>query len=96
MKFPLDTQFTFGSLTFVIGEDEDLKMLPPRANTRASHSCSLIYIRQYLLRFRSVYRVIHSYYQAPSGYSDRDVHPPDIHRSTEFIFISIVPQSRFI
>jgi hypothetical protein len=29
MKFPLDTQFTFGSLTFVVGEDGDLKMLPP-------------------------------------------------------------------
>jgi hypothetical protein len=29
MKFPLDTQFSFGSLTFVAGEDEDLKMLPP-------------------------------------------------------------------
>jgi hypothetical protein len=29
MKFSLGTQFTFGSLTFVIGEDGDLKMLPP-------------------------------------------------------------------
>jgi hypothetical protein len=29
MKFPLGTQFTFGSLTFVAGEDENLKMLPP-------------------------------------------------------------------
>jgi hypothetical protein len=29
MKFPLVTQFTFGSLTFTVGEDEDLKMLPP-------------------------------------------------------------------
>jgi hypothetical protein len=29
MKFPLGTQFTFGSLTFAIGEDGDLKMLPP-------------------------------------------------------------------
>jgi hypothetical protein len=29
MKFPLGTQFTFGSLTFAIGEDRDLKMLPP-------------------------------------------------------------------
>jgi hypothetical protein len=27
MKFPLGTQFTFGSLTFAAGEDEDLKML---------------------------------------------------------------------
>jgi hypothetical protein len=31
VKFPLGTQFTFGSLTFVAGEDGDLKMLPPRA-----------------------------------------------------------------
>jgi hypothetical protein len=29
MKFPLSTQFTFGSLTFAIGEDGDLKMMPP-------------------------------------------------------------------
>jgi hypothetical protein len=29
MKFPLSTQFTFGSLTFAIGEDGDLKMRPP-------------------------------------------------------------------
>jgi hypothetical protein len=29
MKFPLVTQFTFGSLTFTVGEDGDLKMLPP-------------------------------------------------------------------
>jgi hypothetical protein len=44
-----------------------------------------------LLRFESVCRVIHSHHQAHSGYSDRDVYPPDIHRSTEFIFISIAP-----
>jgi hypothetical protein len=29
VKFPRDTQFTFESLTFVAGEDGDLKMLPP-------------------------------------------------------------------
>jgi hypothetical protein len=29
VKFPLDTQFTFGSLTFITGEDGDLKILPP-------------------------------------------------------------------
>jgi hypothetical protein len=28
MKFPFGTQFTFGSLTFAVGEDRDLKMLP--------------------------------------------------------------------
>jgi hypothetical protein len=28
MEFPLSIQFTSGSLTFVVGEDEDLKMLP--------------------------------------------------------------------
>jgi hypothetical protein len=39
----------------------------PRASARASHSCSLIYIRQYLLRFGSVCRVIHSHRQARSG-----------------------------
>jgi hypothetical protein len=30
MKFPFGTQFTFGSLTFAVRENEDLKMLPPR------------------------------------------------------------------
>jgi hypothetical protein len=30
VKFPLGTQFTFGSLTFAAGEDRELKMLPPR------------------------------------------------------------------
>jgi hypothetical protein len=29
MKFSLGTQFTFGSLTFAVGEDGDLKILPP-------------------------------------------------------------------
>jgi hypothetical protein len=29
MKFPLSTQLTFGSLTFAVEENEDLKMLPP-------------------------------------------------------------------
>jgi hypothetical protein len=28
VKFPLDTKFTFRSLTFAAGEDEDLWMLP--------------------------------------------------------------------
>jgi hypothetical protein len=96
MKFPLGTQFTFGSLTFAVEEDRDFKMLPPRASARASHSCSLIDIRQYLLRFGSVCRVIHLHRQARSVYSDRDIHPLDIHQSTEFIFIGIVSQPRFI
>jgi hypothetical protein len=30
IKFPLSTQFTFGSLTFAMGEDRDLEMLPPQ------------------------------------------------------------------
>jgi hypothetical protein len=29
IKFPRGTEFTFGSLTFTAGEDEDLRMLPP-------------------------------------------------------------------
>jgi hypothetical protein len=31
VKFPRGTQFTFGSLTFVAGEDGDMKMLPLEA-----------------------------------------------------------------
>jgi hypothetical protein len=30
VKFPYGTQFTFGSLTFTVEEDGNLKMLPPR------------------------------------------------------------------
>jgi hypothetical protein len=29
VKFPLGTQFNFGSMTFAVGVDGDLKMLPP-------------------------------------------------------------------
>jgi hypothetical protein len=29
VKFPRSIQFTFGSLTFITGEDGDLKILPP-------------------------------------------------------------------
>jgi hypothetical protein len=29
VKFPLGTEFTFGSLTFAAGDDGDLRMLPP-------------------------------------------------------------------
>jgi hypothetical protein len=47
--------------------------------------------RQCLLRFGPFCRVIHSHRQDRSGYSDRDVHPPAIHRSIEFVFIGIAP-----
>jgi hypothetical protein len=49
MKFPIGTQFTFGSLTFVIGEDGDLKMLPsglapehlvPAPSSTSGNTCS--------------------------------------------------------
>jgi hypothetical protein len=39
IKFPLDTDFTFRSLTFAVGEDGELRMLPlglaPKRRTRA-------------------------------------------------------------
>jgi hypothetical protein len=96
MKFPLSTQFTFGSLMFVVEEDGDLKMLapepPPEHPTLAPSSTSGevcsgldpfvgLYIRTATRRL---------------GYFDRDVYPPAIRQSTEFIFIGIVPQPRFI
>jgi hypothetical protein len=47
VKFPLGTQFTFGSLTFVAGEDGDLKMLPlgivpehPAPSSTSGGTCS--------------------------------------------------------
>jgi hypothetical protein len=36
VKFPYDTQFTFGSLTFAAGEDENLMMLPQGQHQSAS------------------------------------------------------------
>jgi hypothetical protein len=60
VKFPRNTQLTFGSLTFAVGEDGDLKMLSPwpaperlaLASSSASggsylgsYSCAGIYIR---------------------------------------------------
>jgi hypothetical protein len=39
IKFPRGTEFTFGSLTFVAGEDGDLRMLPPgEAAEHITHS----------------------------------------------------------
>jgi hypothetical protein len=104
MKFPLGTQFTFGSLTFAVGEDRDLKMLPtglasehpiPASSSTSGNTCSgldsfaVLYIRTAKL-IQGIPIVMSTLY------SDCDVHPPDIHRSTEFVFIGIVPQSRFI
>jgi hypothetical protein len=37
MKFPLGTQFTFGSLMFAVGEDGDLNMLPPGPGPAPEH-----------------------------------------------------------
>jgi hypothetical protein len=96
MKFPRGTQFTFGSLAFIAGEDGDLKMLPPRASVGASYSRSIICIGRCLLRFGSFSRVIHPHRQARSGYFDHDVHPLAIHQSIEFVFVGIVPGLRFI
>jgi hypothetical protein len=96
IKFPLSTEFTFGSLTFAVGEDEDLKILPPGSalehltpapSSTSGSTCSGL---------DPFCRVIHSYHQTRSGYSNCDVHPPAIHRSTEFVFIGIVHQPRFI
>jgi hypothetical protein len=68
----------------------------PRASAGASYSCSFICIERCLLRYRSFCRVIDPHRQAHLGYFDHDVHPPAIRRSIEFIFIGIVPRSRFI
>jgi hypothetical protein len=57
VKFSRDTQFTFRSLTFVAGEDGDLKMLPPGIAPEHPAPSSFIHIGWYLLRFRSFCRV---------------------------------------
>jgi hypothetical protein len=49
MKFPLSTQFTFGSLMFAVGKDGDLKILPsgpapehptPAPSSTSGNTCS--------------------------------------------------------
>jgi hypothetical protein len=96
MKFPLGTQFTFGSLTFAVGEDRDLKMLTPgpvpehptpAPSSTSGSTCSC------LDPFAGLY--IHTA-KLVWGISIVNIDPPDIHRSTEFIFIGIIPQPRFI
>jgi hypothetical protein len=91
-KIPLNTQFTFGSLTFVVGKDEDLKMLPPGPapehptpaplSTSGSNCSGLDPFAGLYIRTTKLVRGI------PIVTST----PLDIHRSTEFIFIDIVPK----
>jgi hypothetical protein len=96
MKFPLDTQFTFGPLTFAVGEDRDLKMLTlgpvpehptPALSSTSDSTCSGLdpFAGLYIHIAKLVW-----------GIPIVNVNPLDIHRSTEFIFIGIIPQSRFI
>jgi hypothetical protein len=67
VKFTCGTQFTFGSLTFVVGKMEISRCCPrvstiaPRADIRTSSIFSghPIYIRWCLLRSRSLCRVIY-------------------------------------
>jgi hypothetical protein len=96
IKFPLGTQFIFGSLTFVVEEHRDLKMLSPgpapehptpAPSSTSGGACSdLDSFAGLYIRTAKLIR----------GYSERDIHPPAIQWSTEFIFIGIVPQPRFI
>jgi hypothetical protein len=46
IKFPRGTEFTFGSLTFAVGEDGDLRMLPPGRR----QNISLLRLHQLRLR----------------------------------------------
>ena len=56
VKFPLGTQFTFGSLTFAAGEDGDLRMLPPEeAIEHTAPSSALSGPREYSGSFDGTY-----------------------------------------
>jgi hypothetical protein len=99
VKFPYGTQFTFGSLTFVAGEDRNLKMLP--LGSAPERSCRymdklhvfghLIYNSRYLFKFGSLCRAAYPHHQACSGYSDHDVYPPTIGWGIELVLIGSVP-----
>jgi hypothetical protein len=43
VKFHCDTQLTFGSLTFGVEEDRDLKMLPPQGQ----HQSTWLWLHQW-------------------------------------------------
>jgi hypothetical protein len=68
MKFPLDTQFTFGSLMFAMGEDGDLKMLLPGSASEHPTPAPSSTLGGACLGLDPF-----------AGYFDRDVHPPAIH-----------------
>jgi hypothetical protein len=63
IKFPCDTQLTFGSLIFAV-------------DSRAPGSGFIIGIRRILLRIGSLCRELHPHSQDRLGYPDRDIHPP--------------------
>jgi hypothetical protein len=103
-QFLLSTQFTFGSLTFAMREDGNLKMLHPRASTRAPYTGiwtsfmffgHLIYNTHCLLRFGFLCRASYPHRQACSGYPDHDVYLLAISWGIELILIDNVLRLRF-
>jgi hypothetical protein len=68
----------------------------PGASTWVPGSGFIICIRQFMLKFRSLYRDLHLHHQDCSGYPDHDIHPLAHYRGIEFIFIGINPWPRFL
>jgi hypothetical protein len=88
VKFPCSTQLVFGSLSFAIGEDGELKMLPPGP---APGSGFISGIKQILLRIGSQCRKLHPNRQDRSGYPGCDIHPLVLGRGIKLIHIGIDP-----
>jgi hypothetical protein len=78
IKFSYDTQFTFGSLIFVVEEDGNLELLtqgpPPKHSTLVYGQapylsfCQLIYVRRCILKSESLCRALPSRYQDHTGH----------------------------
>jgi hypothetical protein len=79
MKFPLGTQFTFGSLTFTAGENGDLNMLPP--GPAPEHLLLLLHLHQVVSA--QVWIILQGYTSAPPSSFGvfRSRRPPSGHSS---------------
>jgi hypothetical protein len=98
-KFSRDTQLTFRSLTFAVGEHGNLMMLPQgqHQSTKSRHMdeiCVVQPLHLHQVMPAQVQILMHDYISALSSsfrYPARDVYPPTINWSIELIIIDSVP-----
>jgi hypothetical protein len=101
VKFPYDTQFTFGSLTFATGKDWNLKMLP--TGSALERLASVYGQVPYFLAISSTTCGACSGLDSYTGLHIRtvklvrgiDAYPPVVGYGIELIFINSVSRIRF-